>query len=136
MENEPKEEINDFDIWNLRKQAIHARANIPTYDERDIWWCSVGQNIGSEENGKHENFERPVLIFRKFGDGVFWGIPITSASPRKISRTECLILFENGPRTVDIIQLRLMSGKRLLRFVEKMSLADFQHIRNIFGDLK
>ena len=33
-----------------------------SFKERDIFWVSIGQNIGYEQNGKSDIFSRPVLI--------------------------------------------------------------------------
>jgi tRNA1(Val) A37 N6-methylase TrmN6 len=40
----------DFDTWNTRKKTIDFSSKNPPYLERDIWWCSLGVNIGFEEN--------------------------------------------------------------------------------------
>ncbi len=29
-------------------------------------WCSIGINVGDEEDGKNELYERPVLVIKKF----------------------------------------------------------------------
>ena len=69
----------DFDIWNKQKKLLNIR-NITNlyFSERQIWWCSIGCNIGSEIDGKHINFERPVLILKKVNKAQFIGIPLTS----------------------------------------------------------
>ncbi len=68
----------DFENWNKKQQQLDSRTAIPTFKEREIWWCSVGINIGYEICGKGENFTRPVLIIRKFSKDSFWGVPLTS----------------------------------------------------------
>jgi hypothetical protein len=30
------------------------------FREKEIWWACLGANIGFEQNGKNENFERPI----------------------------------------------------------------------------
>lgn len=58
----------DFDKWNIEKKIVDARVvnkNLFFY-AREIWWCSTGLNVGVESNGKHDNFERPMLIVKKF----------------------------------------------------------------------
>ena len=47
------------------------------FKEGEVWWCSVGLNVGEEEFGKGERFVRPVLIFKKFTQNSFLGIPLT-----------------------------------------------------------
>lgn len=48
------------------------------FKEREIWWRSIGTNIGTEEDGKNAHFERPVLVLRKFNRDIFLGLPLTS----------------------------------------------------------
>jgi hypothetical protein len=59
-----------FDLWNTAKQNLDIKILDEKFrvHEREIWWCSMGVNIGDEEDGKNELFERPVLILRKFNN--------------------------------------------------------------------
>jgi hypothetical protein len=68
----------DFWKWHSLKSEIEKQIPSPLFYEREIWWCSVGANVGAEEDGKNDPFERPVLVLRKFNRDMFWGIPITS----------------------------------------------------------
>ena len=47
----------EFDIWNANKKNIQNREllNIK-FHSREVWWCAVGVNIGSEQDGIGENF--------------------------------------------------------------------------------
>lgn len=121
----------NFKKWSLRKEIIDQRSQTTICRERDIWWCSLGCNIGSEEDGKHENFERPVLIFRKFGDTVFWGIPLSTRMINGNSNFEYSLTANGISQVADLPQLRLMSNKRLLRYVGVVSYDDFQAIRKL-----
>ena len=57
----------DFNLWNSEKQNIDRKFLKDFYfSEREIWWCSVGINVGVEVNGKNSKFERPVLVLKKF----------------------------------------------------------------------
>jgi hypothetical protein len=74
----------DFDIWNEVKKSVNSKA-LPDsffFYEREIWWCSLGMNVGIEANGKNQTFERPVLIFKVFNREMLWVMPITSTSKR------------------------------------------------------
>jgi mRNA-degrading endonuclease toxin of MazEF toxin-antitoxin module len=122
----------DFKGWSDKKEIIHERSYPTFFQERGIWWCALGCNIGSEEDGKHENFERPVLVFRKFGKDMLWAIPLTTQKPREGSGKEYHFLCGGIQRTADISQLRLISSKRLLRYMDTISYDDFQEIRKLF----
>jgi hypothetical protein len=52
----------DFPGWHRQKEQLHAQHHTPTFQEREIWWCSVGVNIGHEMDGKNQFYNRPVLM--------------------------------------------------------------------------
>jgi len=54
-----------FDNWNNLKQIIENKEPVQ-FRQGQIYFMSVGQNIGYEVYGKGEYFLRPVLVFRKF----------------------------------------------------------------------
>ena len=54
--------------------------------EREIWWCSLGVNVGHEEDGKNEQFERPALILKKWSNKTVIILPMTTKT-KKISTT-------------------------------------------------
>ena len=71
----------DFDTWNKEKKYLQTvDSDRFLFEERDIWWCSIGVNLGSEEDGKNKFFERPVLIAKKFNSRMAWVVPITSTN--------------------------------------------------------
>ena len=121
--------IKDFDAWNEKKKALNEAEPPPIFKERDIWWCSLGINVGSEEDGKHENFERPAVIFRIFDDSTLWVIPLTTKSWPKESRIHYTFTCNGMTRAVKINQLRTISSKRLLRYSDQMPYDDFQSVR-------
>ena len=44
-----------FDQWNMMKKRLEMRpvATSLFFYEREVWWCSVGINIGVETDGMH-----------------------------------------------------------------------------------
>jgi mRNA interferase MazF len=72
-------EIRRFVQWMGLKEKVHRQAHRPPIvSERDIWWASVGENVGSEINGKSGLFSRPVIVFRKLAHGFYFVIPTTT----------------------------------------------------------
>jgi len=113
-----------FVDWSKLKLKIHASDDISFYfHEREIWWTSVGQNVGSEENGKNKNFERPVLILKKFNKRTFLGIP--ASSQLIISKYHYTFTLDSDQYCLNLSQIRTFSSKRLLRFVGKLGEQDF-----------
>jgi molybdopterin-guanine dinucleotide biosynthesis protein len=76
--------INLFDIWNTKKQLLDKKDNIIKFRERDVLFISVGKNIGFEQNGKGEEFLRPVVVLKKFSSYSFIGTPLTSKNKEGI----------------------------------------------------
>ena len=125
----------DFDTWNNLKKNIDSRNTRVFYYVRDIWWASLGLNIGSEEDGKNDLFERPVLIIKIFNENMVRVIPLTS----KLRDNSSHVLVEcNGMVGSAILsQLKTISPKRLTRKFGRMGIADFSVVvmrlrRNLF----
>ncbi|MFA6601297.1 MAG: type II toxin-antitoxin system PemK/MazF family toxin [Candidatus Paceibacterota bacterium] len=95
--------------------------------EREIWWCSLGQNIGVEVNGKNNKFERPVLIINAFNkESVFI---VALSSQIKLSKYAFIFTDSKGVKSsVNLSQLRTVSTKRILRKISEMTQDDFSKI--------
>jgi mRNA interferase MazF len=57
---------------------LEAAPIYPKFEEGQIWWCYLGENIGHEENGKGDKFLRPVVILKKFNHRIFYAIPTST----------------------------------------------------------
>ncbi len=123
------ETIKPFVDWTKRKIRLHLSADQPVYFyERELWWASVGHNIGFEQNGKHDHFERPVLILRKFNKHVFLGIPLTSQKGHE--RCHALLTHNNYISYAILSQVRLFSSKRLRRKIRMLGIDEMTHIQD------
>ena len=71
-------EEKHFWEWIEVKEDLHFNARVPRISEGEVWWCSFGENVGIEINGKSSTFTRPVLIMKKLSSLGFMGIPLTS----------------------------------------------------------
>lgn len=120
--------MKDYRKWHELKTDIENVANPPIhiFKEKEIWWCTVGLNVGFEQDGKNDNFERPVLIFRKFNKNMFWGLPMTSK--QREGKFYYSFNFKNGISTVIISQLRTLSSKRLVRHMGNIDNDNFLEI--------
>jgi len=102
----------DFQKWHDKKVIIDEQQNCLFFHERDIWFSHLGTNIGFEQDGKGENFGRPVVVFRKFNNEVFWAIPLTTRN--KGGKFYTAIDLGDGVNRMAILsQLRLLDAKRL-----------------------
>ena len=79
------ERVNRFFEWIGLKEKLHRSDHKPPFvSERDVWWASLGENIGSEVNGKSDRFSRPVLVLRN------WRMVSTWWRRRRRSRAKAL----------------------------------------------
>lgn len=119
----------DFDRWNKEKKNLEKTSSkILVFHEREIWWCSIGINLGDEQDGKNELFERPVLVLRKFNNKIAWVLPMSTKKKEGIYYH--LLEHEEKIFTVILSQLRLLSVKRFRRFVRKISPHQFDIIKD------
>lgn len=105
------EEIINFDSWNVIKKEIHKNKNRIHFRQGEIWFVSIGQNIGYEVYGKGENFLRPVVIFRKINKNTFLAIPLTSKI--KEDKFHCIIDFKEKQNSAILSQVKTIDAKRL-----------------------
>ena len=113
--------------WYRLKTNIEKRPPMPNFHAREIWWCSLGANIGFEQDGKNEFFERPVLILRKFSKELFFGVPLTGQH-KEGNEYYYRLVVDGVPRSVIISQARTLSSRRLLRKIER-------HGKKSFGEV-
>ena len=65
--------------WTVLKARISASSSVlPIASVRDVWWASLGHNIGVEVNGKNNSFERPVLVMKVFNADSLFAVPLTT----------------------------------------------------------
>ena len=104
--------IKDFDIWNIQKKNTHQSHGRPMFSEREIWWCSLGVNVGDEQDGKGTSFSRPVLVLKKFNRNIFVGVPLSTQLKDKSYYHR--INFKGKEQSVILSQIRLLDAKRLV----------------------
>ena len=125
--------MKDFERWHILKCEIDANRNVPVFSEREIWWCSIGTNVGSEEDGKNDRFERPVLIVRKFNHDMFWGLPITSSLREGLFFYP--IYLDGQIRTILLSHLRLFSPKRFRKYMGCIKSSEFKEVKTQLGKI-
>lgn len=116
--------LKDFDGWIAKKKKTDAiKSRAPYFRERDIWWVSVGVNVGFEEDGKNGNFVRPVLVIKKFNQELFMGLPMST----KLKNNKYYLPVSMQGRKVSVLisQLRVFSSKRIWNKLGELDTADF-----------
>lgn len=118
----------DFKDWMVLKQSLHNSCSRPTwYKPREIWWVSIGKNIGFEEDGKGRYYNRPVLILHGFSKEFFLGIPLSHTKNRGKYYHDFVL---NGEVSVALLsQIRAFDTIRLISKRGMMSIQDFSNIK-------
>lgn len=126
----------DFDQWNSLKKSLESDSNHRGFEQRDIWWCSLGINVGNEQDGKNDQFSRPILVLKKFNSHVFLGLPLTT-SPKKDHPLYYPISFNGKDGAIILSQMKLISVKRLRgeKRLGKLSEKIFNDVRRVVKDL-
>ena len=130
-----EEDLIKFVIWTKLKIRIHLKPSESSvyFSEREIWWSSLGVNIGYEQDGKNDNFERPILILKKFSKNVLWVLPLTRT--KKTDSKYYFQLEQGGEDSFVVLsQIRMISNKRLSRRMRVISQIEFQQIKNKIRD--
>lgn len=123
--------MKDFDKWNEVKKDTEVNTRKIGIKPREIFWAKLGENVGFEQNGKGENFARPVIVVRKLTSELFLGIPLTST----IKEGNYFHAFEytnhsNGTvqNTALILQIKVFSIRRLMNKTGMVKEEDFKAI--------
>ena len=127
----------DFDSWNKLKKSINKKEVGDEFNFHigDIWWTTLGLNIGKEIDGKNETFERPVLILKVINRHTLYVLPLTSKD-HFVDKYHYSVNYEDGGSGVVVFsQVRVISSNRLLRKFSKINKEDLRKIKKLFRDL-
>ena len=120
--------IKRFRAWSKLKYKLHFNQSLPAgYKKRDIWWVSIGHNVGVEEDGKGENFARPVLVVRGFSRYQFWGVPLSTTE--KDGKYYHKFVVNGKVSTALLSQMRVYDTRRFINKYGYASQRDFAVIR-------
>ncbi len=120
----------DFNAWNTEKKYLNTKLQGKYGHPGEIWWCSLGINIGVETNGKHNLFERPVIILKAYNTNSLLMLPLTSKEKRDAFHYR--VSSEIGISYAKLTQVRVISTKRLLRKVGKITTTEFENLITCF----
>ena len=121
--------MKNYDEWNKLKKQLDIKSKIVTPKEREVYWVSIGENIGFEQNGKGKEFSRPVLVVTKFLRSMFFGIPLSTKIKQGSYFHEFTFLDKQSSAL--IVQGRLFDTKRL----EIICKEDFANIKDKLRNL-
>lgn len=122
----------NFDKWNNLKKQLDANGRVFFVHPREIWWCSIGLNIGAETDGKNDNFERPVIIMKVYNKETLIILPLTTKE--KNDRFHHKIQTGEKAAWAKLTQARVVSVKRLLRKLDLLSEAEFAILKKLWKE--
>ena len=126
--------IKRFLEWIKLKEKLHTNIyKPPLFREGEIWWCSFGENIGNEINGKSDLFTRPALIYKKLSSNIFMAIPTTSQE--RIGTWFVPVVLGSKKSTVVLNQARVIDFKRLSTKIGELSDVEMNNVRTKFHEL-
>ena len=127
--------MEKYDKWNEVKKSLNNKNELIYFKEREIYWANIGNNIGFEQNGKGDDFTRPLLVFKKFSNNMFFGIPLSTQSKKEGSFFFEFSFKADEVSTALIVQGRLFDAKRLDRKMGKISVDDYDKLKLKFKGL-
>lgn len=121
-----------FNKWNEIKKSVQNENLLVGFKDREIFYMKMGKNVGYEQDGKGDEFVRPVVILKGFNESIFFGIPLST----KIKEGKFYYEFQfnkKGKIVSNIAllsQMRLFSTKRLLNKIGVINTDDFKKMKN------
>lgn len=84
---------------------------------REVWWCKLGINIGFEQDGKNEDYSRPVVILKTFSTNACIVIPLTTRDKKGIYYFDLGSVDGRDAKAI-LSQIRFIDKRRLVNKVD------------------
>lgn len=119
--------MKDFIDWHEIKNNIEKKEQRLNFKIRDVLFCSIGENVGFEQDGRGEEFLRPVVVIKKFNNEVFWGVPLTRTD--KKGKYYFSFSLNNETSVAILSQIRLFDAKRIKYKIGMINDKDFSILK-------
>lgn len=103
----------DFDSWNQIKKRVNE-SNHTKVKLGEVFWCKLGLNIGVEQDGRND-FERPVVIIKKFSSQIVLIAPLTTKF--HAGNWYLKVNFLNRNQQIILNQIKPIDTRRLLNSI-------------------
>lgn len=88
----------------------------------------MGINLGHEEDGKNETFERPVLIVKRFNKNLCFVLPLSTKDHQSV------YYFKLKDDSFAMLsQAKPVSTKRMQRYIGKIGKVKFEELISVFS---
>jgi mRNA interferase MazF len=127
--------MKDYYKWCKEKTRVNDLSIRKHYKIRDVWWCSLGLNVGFEQDGKGIYYQRPVLILKGISKEICLVAPMTTSEKASKYRI-CAGIFSGKKSKVIISQVKVVDTSRLVNKIGVVDIRIFYEIkkavRNMF----
>lgn len=124
----------DFKTWNIKKEKIHKDESRKLYHTREVWWCSLGINVGFEQDGNGAEYQRPVLILKGLSKDTCLILPLTTSTNKHPMRILAGIVDEKTASVI-LSQMRVVDTKRFANKIGFLEKEFFENIRKAVKDM-
>lgn len=120
--------------WIGLKEKLHNSEHVPPLvSHGDIWWVSIGENVGSEINGKNSLFSRPAIIYKKLAHGFYFVIPTTTKA--RVGTWYVPFRHQEQDMVACLHHARSIDHRRLSTKLGTLDDEDFQRVKDGFNAL-
>jgi mRNA interferase MazF len=126
--------LKRFLDWISLKERLHSKfSKAPNVCEGELWWASIGENVGFEIDGKSDLFSRPVIIFRKLSHCFYFVIPIST----QLKNGSWYVQFDlkDVVNTACLHQARSIDYRRLSSKLGELEPGDLERVFDGFCEL-
>ena len=117
----------DFSTWVKLKEKLDLEIKRPNIKIREVRWCAIGHNIGSEIDGKGELFARPVIILKIISSNTCLVLPLTHSE--KTGKYMLEFHFKNENIRARLDQVRIVDTKRIKSKIGELPSIKFELIK-------
>jgi mRNA-degrading endonuclease toxin of MazEF toxin-antitoxin module len=124
----PLEKSEALDVWHPLKKKVDALEPKVFFAEGEVFNTRLGANIGFEQDGKGEDFLRPVLVVSKLSKTTLLAVPLTTKAHTHMYRF--CIGEVNGKKNYALLsQIRVVDARRLAYKMGSISKKTLQEVR-------
>ena len=126
--------FKNFLSWfSLKPKLDNSNHQPPLVEQGNIFWCHIGENIGTEISGKGTKLTRPVVILKKLSRHTFMVVPLST----KIKEGSWFVNFSHNkvPMVACLHQIRTIDYRRLDDKIGKIDSSDMAKIKQQFDSL-
>ena len=116
---------NFLDWFVIKPKLDKSNHQPPLVEEGNIWWCKIGENIGTEISGKGRDYTRPVIIHTKFSRYSYLVIPTTTK----------LLHSDGRPKEGDYYIKITQNKVEMLACMNQVRVVDYRRFKNKLGKL-